>query len=72
MDTAMTRRVWGVGNDYLAARAEALSEQVRNGTAFYIRATLLAGIHDDGFDWITFLHAQDAAVVFWTLDADQP
>lgn len=69
-DHALASRVWGASNDYLAARAEALSVQAPAGTAFYVRASLLALTLCDGFDWIAYLHDRDALTVAWTLDAD--
>lgn len=43
---------WGSPADYLAARADALWAQVPiAGAVWYIRASLLAGMLEDGFDW---------------------
>jgi glycerophosphoryl diester phosphodiesterase len=56
----------------LTARAEALYAQVPVGMVWYIHAWLLGKALDDGFDWITYLHAHDAQVDAWTLDAHRP
>jgi glycerophosphoryl diester phosphodiesterase len=70
-DHPLASRRWGTPADYLAARAEALWAQAPHVSAWYIRAPLLAQTHDDGFDWIAYLHARGVQVDAWTLDADQ-
>jgi glycerophosphoryl diester phosphodiesterase len=71
-DHPLASRRWGSASAYLAARAEALWAQAPTATVWYVRASLLARVLDDGFDWITFLHKQGAQVAAWTLDPDQP
>ena len=39
---------------------------------WYIRATLLARMLEDGFDWIADLHRRGAQVTAWTLNPDRP
>ena len=65
---------WGSTADYLSARAEALWTQVLPvvGAIWYIRATLLGCMLDDGFDWIFYLRQRGAQVDAWTLDAREP
>ena len=46
---------WGDGVEYLAARADVLWAQPPV-SMWYIRATLLARMLEDGFDWIADLH----------------
>ena len=62
---------WGTPAQYLAARAEALWT-LAPVPMWYIRATLLARMLADGFDWIADLHARGAQVTAWTLNPDQP
>jgi len=62
----------GSAAEYLAARAEALYAQVPPGMIWYIHAGLLGKALKDGFDWIAYLHAYDAQVDAWTLDAHRP
>ena len=71
-DHPLSSRRWGSTAEYLAARAEALYAQVPSGMIWYIHAGLLGKALDDGFDWITYLHAFDAQVDAWTLDAHRP
>ena len=71
-DHPLSTRLWGPPAAYLAARAEALGAQVPDGTAWYICASLLSRVLDQGFDWIAYLHARGSQVDAWTLDADQP
>jgi len=64
---------WGSPADYLSARAEALWTQVPiAGAIWYIRASLLGCMLDDGFDWISYLHRRGAEVDTWTLDVGEP
>jgi glycerophosphoryl diester phosphodiesterase len=70
-DHPLSSRRWGTSADYLAARAEALWAQAPANAAWYIRASLLAQVIDDGFDWIDYLHARSAWVDAWTLDAEK-
>ncbi len=70
-DHPLATRRWGTPADYLAARAEALWTQAPANAAWYIRASLLARVIDDGFDWIEYLHVRSAWVDAWTLDVDQ-
>jgi glycerophosphoryl diester phosphodiesterase len=69
-DHALASHLWGASRDYLNARAEGLCAMVPAGVAFYIRAQLLAQAQEDGFDWITFLHARNTPIAAWTLDAE--
>jgi len=62
---------WGTACEYLAARAEVLWGQAPVAM-WYIRATLLARMLGDGFDWIADLHRRGAQVTAWTLNPDQP
>jgi hypothetical protein len=71
-DHPLASRRWGSAADYLAARAEALYAQVPSGMIWYIHAGLLAKAFDDGFDWIAYLHANNAQVDTWTLDSHRP
>jgi glycerophosphoryl diester phosphodiesterase len=71
-DHPLASRRWGSAAEYLAARAEALYAQVPASMIWYIHAGLLGKALDDGFDWIAFLHACDAQVDAWTLDAHRP
>lgn len=71
-DHPLGSRLWGPPAAYLGARAEALAAQAPAGIIWYISAPLLACTLDDGFDWIAYLHGQDAQVDAWTLDAGQP
>jgi glycerophosphoryl diester phosphodiesterase len=68
-DHPLASRRWGSTADYLVARAEALYAQVPVGVIWYIHAWLLDKALEDGFDWIAYLHARDAQVDAWTLDA---
>lgn len=63
---------WGHTRDYLAARAEALWQQVPMAGVWYIRGRVLARALDDGFDWIADLHARGVLVDAWTLDVSRP
>jgi glycerophosphoryl diester phosphodiesterase len=71
-DHPLASRRWGSAAEYLAARAEALYAQVPPGMIWYIHAGLLGKALEDGFDWIAYLHAYDAQVDAWTLDAHRP
>jgi glycerophosphoryl diester phosphodiesterase len=71
-DHPLASLVWGSKADYLAARAEALWPQVPSATVWYIRASLLARVLEDGFDWIADLHRRQAKVAAWTLNAAHP
>ena len=62
---------WGTAGEYLTARADALWEQAPL-PMWYVRATLLARMLADGFDWIADLHRRGAQVTAWTLNPDQP
>ncbi len=62
---------WGTPAQYLAARAEALWA-LAPVPMWYVRATLLARMLADGFDWIADLHARGAQVTAWTLNPGQP
>jgi glycerophosphoryl diester phosphodiesterase len=77
-DHPLALRVWGTPADYLAARAETLAVLPPPGGVWYIHASLLARVLDDGadevhpFDWIAYLHARSIQVDVWTLDAGRP
>ena len=77
-DHPLALRVWGTPADYLAARAETLGVLPPPGGVWYIHASLLARVLNDGadevhpFDWIAYLHAQSIQVDVWTLDAGRP
>jgi len=71
-DHPLALRVWGTPADYLAARAETLGVLPPPGGVWYIHASLLARVLDDGFDWIAYLHARSIQVDVWTLDAGRP
>lgn len=62
---------WGTACEYLAARAEVLWGQAPV-SMWYVRATLLARMLEDGFDWIADLHRRGAQVAAWTLNPDRP
>jgi glycerophosphoryl diester phosphodiesterase len=62
---------WGTSCEYLAARADALWGQAPL-PMWYVRATLLARMLEDGFDWTADLHRRGAQVTAWTLNPDQP
>ena len=72
-DHPLAMMPWGSTADYLSARAEALWTQVPiAGAIWYIRASLLGCMLDDGFDWISDLRRRGAEVDAWTLDAGEP
>jgi len=72
-DHPLAMKRWGSTADYLSARAEALWAQVPIASEiWYIRASLLACMLDDGFDWISYLHQRGIQVDAWTLDAREP
>lgn len=62
---------WCSTREYLTARAEGLAAQVSAGI-WYVRATLLARMLADGFDWIAWLHRHGIEVAAWTLNPGQP
>ena len=62
---------WGTPAEYLEARSAALW-WLMPAAVWYIRATLLARMLDDGFDWIADLHRRGAQVAAWTLNPTQP
>jgi glycerophosphoryl diester phosphodiesterase len=62
---------WGTAHEYLAARTEVLWGQAPVAM-WYVRATLLARMWADGFDWIAELHRRGAQVTAWTLNPDLP
>jgi glycerophosphoryl diester phosphodiesterase len=62
---------WGTPAEYLEARSAALW-WLMPAPVWYIRATLLARMLDDGFDWIADLHRRGAQVAAWTLNPDKP
>jgi glycerophosphoryl diester phosphodiesterase len=62
---------WGTSCEYLAARADVLWGQAPL-PMWYVRATLLARMLEDGFDWIDDLHRRGAQVTAWTLNPDKP
>ena len=70
-DHALAADRWGTASEYLAARVEALWAQAPVAM-WYIRATLLARMLADGFDWIADLHRRGAQVTAWTLNPDRP
>jgi glycerophosphoryl diester phosphodiesterase len=70
-DHALAADRWGTASEYVAARAEVLWAQAPV-SMWYIRATLLARMLADGFDWVADLHRRGAQVTAWTLNADQP
>lgn len=69
-DHPLSALKWGTPTHYLASRAEALLAQIPSHTLWYMRAPLIARSLDDGFDWIDFLHRQEAEVVAWTLNPE--
>lgn len=62
---------WGAPAEYLEARSAALW-WLMPAPVWYVRATLLARMLEDGFDWIADLHRRGAQVAAWTLNPDQP
>ena len=70
-DHALAADRWGAASEYLAARADVLWAQAPV-SMWYIRATLLARMLEDGFDWIADLHRRRAQVTAWTLNPDRP
>jgi len=62
---------WGEPCEYLKTRSDVLWAMVP-APVWYVRATLLARMLDDGFDWIADLHRRGARVATWTLNPDQP
>jgi glycerophosphoryl diester phosphodiesterase len=70
-DHALAADRWGTGAEYLAARTDALWAQAPV-PMWYIRATLLARMLADGFDWIADLHRRGAQVTAWTLNPELP
>jgi glycerophosphoryl diester phosphodiesterase len=70
-DHALAADRWGTASEYLAARVDALWGQAPVAM-WYIRATLLARMLADGFDWIADLHRRGAQVTAWTLNPDHP
>ena len=70
-DHALAADRWGTACEYLAARADVLWAQAPVAM-WYIRATLLARMLGDGFDWIADLHRRGAQVTAWTLNPDRP
>jgi glycerophosphoryl diester phosphodiesterase len=70
-DHALAADHWGTACEYLAARAEVLWAQAPVAM-WCIRATLLARMLADGFDWIADLHRRGAQVTAWTLNPDRP
>ena len=70
-DHALAADCWGAACEYLATRAEVLWAQAPVAM-WYIRATLLARMLGDGFDWIADLHCRGAQVTAWTLNPDRP
>ena len=69
-DHALAADRWGTACEYLASRAEVLWSQAPV-SMWYIRATLLARMWGDGFDWIAELH-RGTQVTAWTLNPDRP
>jgi len=70
-DHALAADRWGTASEYLVARADVLWAQAPV-SMWYIRATLLARMLGDGFDWIADLHRRGAQVTAWTLNPDRP
>jgi glycerophosphoryl diester phosphodiesterase len=70
-DHALAADRWGAASEYLVARADVLWAQAPV-SMWYIRATLLARMLGDGFDWIADLHRRGALVTAWTLNPDRP
>jgi glycerophosphoryl diester phosphodiesterase len=70
-DHALAADRWGAASEYLVARADVLWTQAPV-SMWYIRATLLARMLADGFDWIADLHRRGAQVTAWTLNPDRP
>ena len=70
-DHALAADRWGAASEYLVARADVLWAQAPV-SMWYIRATLLARMLEDGFDWIADLHRRGAQVTAWTLNPDRP
>lgn len=62
---------WGKLNEYFAARAEALLQQVPAGITWFINAQLLDEAKDAGFNWIKYLQETGNTVNAWTLDMDR-
>jgi glycerophosphoryl diester phosphodiesterase len=70
-DHALGADRWGTAYQYLTARVDVLWAQAPVAM-WYIRATLLARMLEDGFDWIADLHRRGAQVTAWTLNPDRP
>jgi glycerophosphoryl diester phosphodiesterase len=70
-DHALAADRWGTAAEYLAERTDALWAQAPV-PMWYIRATLLARMLADGFDWIAALRRRSAQVTAWTLNPDRP
>jgi glycerophosphoryl diester phosphodiesterase len=70
-DHPLAAQNWGSLTQYFEARAEALIQQVPQGTTWFINATLLDESLQAGFDWIAFLHHSGFFVDAWTLDMDR-
>ncbi|MDY6834761.1 MAG: glycerophosphodiester phosphodiesterase family protein [Chloroflexota bacterium] len=72
-DHPLSTYKWGPNKEYLVSRANILWSQIPTfNTIWFIRASLLDHILDDGFDWIGYLHQKRAKVAAWTLDPDKP
>ena len=70
-DHALAADRLGTASEHSGCRADALWAQAPVST-WYIRATLLARMLADGFDWIADLHRRGAQVTAWTLNPDRP
>jgi glycerophosphoryl diester phosphodiesterase len=67
-DHPLAAEKWGTNLQYLRLRAETLWDQAPSHAAWYLRASLLCQVLDDGFDWIGFLQDRGALIDVWTLD----
>ena len=70
-DHALGADHWGTAFEHLTARADVLWAQAPVAM-WYIRATLLARMLEDGFDRIADLQRRGAQVTAWTLNPDRP
>ena len=62
---------WGKLDEYFAARAETLLQQVPAGITWFINAQLLDEALEAGFDWVSYLHQQGSSVDAWTIDLNR-
>ncbi|GAC1363988.1 MAG: hypothetical protein NVSMB42_23740 [Herpetosiphon sp.] len=67
-DHPLAARKWGSAADYLELRADVLAVQAPVDSMWFISASLLGAMLDDGFDWIRHIHTRGQQVAAWTLD----